>query len=333
MIDWIKKTIHPPGIQKKNRLSLFSAIGEIANRVRADALRAFNAHFPYLADEKKLEEHGNALLIPRLIDDTPKEYRDRVTAASFFLMRAGERAYIIGQLRAHFGDRYVVSEDFLRLYVKILEINDSDRAWVFDFLDSLLDPNISLTVADWFRFVEQILITEHHDISVKKRLLDFYPYRGTLRYDGRFLCDQGEEMLCNGAWLCDGSAKCVRFRNAVGTLTGVICQPVFCDGYFICDGATGCSGYEITPDGETPPLPIVPSDVSSDRCETFIFVEPMADTETITDSASLTIKQLSRCNGSWTPSCSLCDGGIVCDGSYTGFDGRYCREDILREVV
>jgi hypothetical protein len=58
MIKRIEETINPPGIANKNRLALFSTIGGIADTVRADALKAFNARFPYLADGAKLEEHG-----------------------------------------------------------------------------------------------------------------------------------------------------------------------------------------------------------------------------------------------------------------------------------
>jgi hypothetical protein len=58
----LRKTINPPGLANKNRLALFSTIGGIADTVRAGALKAFNAHFPYLADGAKLAEHG---LYPR----------------------------------------------------------------------------------------------------------------------------------------------------------------------------------------------------------------------------------------------------------------------------
>jgi hypothetical protein len=131
MIKWIEKTINPPGIANKNRLALFSTIGGIADTVRADALKAFNAHFPYLADGAKLEEHGAALLVPRLLDDTEKEYRDRVSTASFFLTRSGERAYILEQLNAHFGGRYTVIDEFLEVYVKVRDLADTDRRSAF----------------------------------------------------------------------------------------------------------------------------------------------------------------------------------------------------------
>jgi hypothetical protein len=42
---------------RKNRTAFFTTISDVADIVRTDALKAFNAHFPYLADSAKLEEH------------------------------------------------------------------------------------------------------------------------------------------------------------------------------------------------------------------------------------------------------------------------------------
>ena len=50
--ELIEKTIAPPGIQKKNRRSIFKTIGDVGVKIKKDALTAFNAHFPYVADEK-----------------------------------------------------------------------------------------------------------------------------------------------------------------------------------------------------------------------------------------------------------------------------------------
>jgi hypothetical protein len=70
-------------------------------------------------------------LRPRLIDDTEKEYRDRVSTASFFLMRSGERAYILEQLNAHFGNRYTVMDEFLDVYVKVCDLGVTGRRSAF----------------------------------------------------------------------------------------------------------------------------------------------------------------------------------------------------------
>jgi hypothetical protein len=44
------------------------------------------------------------------------------------------------------------------------------------------------------------------------------------------------------------------------------------------------------------------------------------------------VKEL-RCNGVKNPGCSVCDGTIICDGSYTGYDGLYYSGDIIQEEV
>ena len=166
--ELIEKTIAPPGIEKKNRRSIFKTIGDVGAKIKKDALTAFNAHFPYVADEKKLEEHGQALLIPHLLHDGAEEYRNRVATASFFLSKAGERGYILSQLKAHFGDRYILSESFLNVYIKVLDISESDRQWVRQFLDELLNPVIRLTFGDWMKYIEHLPFTDTDEKCVKR---------------------------------------------------------------------------------------------------------------------------------------------------------------------
>ena len=191
MIDWVKKNIYPPGIEKPNRLALFSVVGEVMSRVRKDAEKAFYAHFPYLADDKKLEEHGEALLIPRLQNDTPEEYRNRVATASFFLMRAGERAYIMEQLKERFGDRFLVVEEFLSIHTKVTELTDKERVWVLNLFDSLVDPNIYLGLSERYCFTEEFIITDALVIIVQKQISDNFKnglkYNGRGKYDGHTL--------------------------------------------------------------------------------------------------------------------------------------------------
>ncbi|MDR0375249.1 MAG: hypothetical protein LBH85_05940 [Treponema sp.] len=181
--DLIEKTVNPPGIHKKNRRSLFGAIRDIGERVRADALTAFNAHFPYLADSAKLEEHGAALLIPRLLEDTEEEFRERVAAASFFLMRAGERGYIAEQLDAHFGNTYIAREEFLRVFVKVIGLSERDRRWLLEFLDSLINPNVRLTVSEWVPFIDAVLSDETRNIRLLYGMSDSFR-EGSLKYGG-----------------------------------------------------------------------------------------------------------------------------------------------------
>ena len=188
MKDWIAKNIEPPGMKKKNRGSLFSVIGRVFGKVRDDAEKAFKAHFPYLADLPSLRKHGKSLGIPEFPHDSEEGFRERVSAASFYLMKAGERSYIQEQLQAHFGDKFIVKDEFLKVFIKIADLSEQDFTWVYYFLDDILDPNILLTVAEWFSFVENITINEKSTINTLKidteNYIDPIKYNGTIKYDG-----------------------------------------------------------------------------------------------------------------------------------------------------
>lgn len=351
MKEWIRKTIDPPGMEKKNRGSLFSLIGRVFGIVKNDAVKAFNAFFPYLCDSQKLREHGLSLSVPELPFDSETEYRDRVSTASFYLMRAGERAYIHEQLRAHFGEQYLLKEEFLRVYINIPDLNDEDRQWVRSLLDGLLDPNISLTVAEWFRFIDNLTIQETLDIRVRRKDEDVFP-PDTLCYDGRMYCDQGREILCNGDWVCDGEVNCERFIPARGTTSDYLRREICADGSWTCNGEKDCKGY-----GEQfAPLEILgfllPGGGCHDNFAASLNLEPMEDQMVIRafcngswncDGSNvkpmidtpmrLRITKELRCNGVKTPSCSICDGSIICDGSYEGYDGLFYIGDIIQEEV
>ena len=205
--ELIEKTIAPPGIQKKNRRSIFKTIGDVGVKIKKDALTAFNAHFPYVADEKKLEEHGQALLIPHLLHDGAEEYRNRVATASFFLSKAGERGYILSQLEAHFGDRYVLSESFLNVYIKVLDISESDRQWVRQFLDELLNPIIRLTFGDWMKYIEHLPFTDTDEKCVKRIEAEHFASNQVFR-NGMVLRDRHTILpTCYLRLFRDGAAK------------------------------------------------------------------------------------------------------------------------------
>jgi hypothetical protein len=206
MKDWMEKNINPPGIHKKNRGSLFSAVGKIFGVVKDDALTAFNAHFPYLADEQKLAEHGKALEVPRFVNDSFEEYRDRVAAASFYHMKTGERGYITGQLAAHFGDRVITKEAFLRIYTQVTDLTNEEILWAKNFLDAFTDPVIALAFIDCENHAERIrpeeiqrfslditntesLIASESAVMLLKLFLkdgfkQRYKYNGEFKYDG-----------------------------------------------------------------------------------------------------------------------------------------------------
>jgi len=176
MIEWIKKTLEPPGIDKPNRLALFAAIGEVMRLVKKDADTAFYAHFPYLVNDAKLEKHGEALLIPHLPHDTPEEYRNRVAAASFFLMRAGERGYIMDRLRERFGGRFTVIEEFMSIHTRVTDITGDERVWAWSLYDSLINPNIYIELSDWLHYIEQAPSCDEAAYSAYLRDSEIFSY-------------------------------------------------------------------------------------------------------------------------------------------------------------
>jgi hypothetical protein len=329
MKDWIRAIINPPGIDKKNRGSLFSAIGRIFGIVKNDAQKAFNAHFPYLADPQKLREHGQSLHIPRLAYDTEDEYRARVATASFYLMRAGERGYCLEQLQEHFGDRYILSDEFLRVYVKIIDLEDEDRAWVYSFLDELLNPVIELTVAEWFCIVETVGIEESQNLGVMRNDMDIFSTG--LCCDGRFYCDQGMDIVCNGNRLCDGSWGCDYFEPARGVISDAILVTSYLDGSFFCDGSADCSGFlEIYSPVYIPGIPLF--DNEEDTAELLVTISPMEDQAMIDDAPMvLRIIRPFLCDGSKTVYAKTLTEPLFCDGSFVCDDESWPCADLIEE--
>jgi len=348
MKDWIQKNIDPPGIEKKNRGSLFSFIARVFDIVRKDAIKAFNAFFPYLADSEKLREHGEALSIPEFPFDSEEEYRERVSAASFFLMKAGERGYILDQLHGRFGDHFVFKEDFLKVYFNIAELREDDRIWLHSLLDGLLDPNIQLTVSEWFHFIDTMPMSDELKLKVRRRDVD--SFAGDFICNGQFYCDQGKELLCDGTWECDGTHKCNHYISVIGSISDYIIDEINADGRRFCDGSWDCTGIEdlYSPIEITKPISLKNGLIESSN--TLITMKPFEDhmkvdficdgsflcngsnTDSIVDGPmTLRIYRLLRCDGTKTPWAKVCDGSIICDGTYSDFDGPYYSGDVLLE--
>jgi hypothetical protein len=292
MKDRIVKHINPPGIQAKNRGALYSAIGRIFGIVRDDATTAFNAHFPYLADARKLARHGQALSIPLLKHDTEQDYRERVAAASFYLMRAGERSYIFEQMATHYGaDHYMLWDEFLRIFAKVEDPSDEDRAWAYALLERVVNPNIVLTVIDWFKFAEELPCEATQKMVVKRVAYDIYP--AGLRCDSRVLCDQGIEIICDGIWLCNGVVPCAQFIPAFGTIYDTIIKAETCNGTRLCDGAIDCSGTLLVHAPEDISIPLL---------------NPEHQIDFLSVNIGVALQEYARVN-LW------CDGTWRCDGS------------------
>jgi hypothetical protein len=197
MKEWIKEEINPPGIGKANRGGLYGVIGEVFGSVKEDALKAFNAYFPYLADEQKLAEHGKSLFIPRFPNDTQEEYRERVATASFYLSRAGERGYIVERLKERFGERFIVIEEFLDVFIRINELTDTERQWLLGFLDELINPVVKLTAIGWYKVVEQVMFNENLSMQGSITLNDTFKRRRGVKLDGKVKLD-GSVKLSRG---------------------------------------------------------------------------------------------------------------------------------------
>jgi hypothetical protein len=216
MKELIQK-INLPGLLKPNRGALFSTIGTVFEQVKKDLEKAFNAHFPYLADMQKLMQHGKSLSIPRFTYDSDEEYRKRITAAAFYYTNAGGRTYTIHQLQEHFGNRYTLIEGFLRVHVKVLDFTDEDKTWLRNFFDSTLDPNILIALTEWFDFIEVVSLGDMPRITAVRKDRDIYP-RG-LRYDGRIRYDHGQEVRFDGSGTYNGSLNYSNVVSKKGTVS------------------------------------------------------------------------------------------------------------------
>jgi hypothetical protein len=346
---WIQKNINPPGMHKKNRGSLFSVSGRVFGIVRNDAIKTFNAFFPYLSDSKKLKEHADCLLIPEIPYDSEEELRDRVAAASFYLMRAGERGYCLEQLTAHFGDRYITSEEFLNVYIKITDLEDEDRVWVLSFLDGLLDPNIALTVAEWFNFIENVVMQDSQQLGVMRNDADLFS--SGLCCDGRFYCDQGVDIVCDGERLCDGSWNCDYFEAVRGTISDTILTPSCLDGTFFCDGSVACSGFlEIYSPANIPGIPLFDNEeevfgarINLGSMEDQVMIDALCDGDLLCDGRNLDsmidapmVIRITRpflCNGNKTVYAKTLAEPLFCDGSFTCDDESWPCTDLIEEEV
>jgi hypothetical protein len=175
---------------------------------RKDALTAFNAHFPYLADSRKLQEHGDALLIPHLLHDTETEYRERAAAASFFLMKAGERQYIIGQLEERFTARYKIIEEFLNVHLKVADLTDNERVWALELLDSLLNPNIYTELSEWFHYIDDVMLSDSALYNYERQDIDFFEEKilrdGRMLRDGKTIFNKTVKVLRDGSFKRNG---------------------------------------------------------------------------------------------------------------------------------
>jgi hypothetical protein len=197
----------------------------------------------------------------------------------------------------------------------------------------IVPAGVSFSTKELFNLFENIIIMVPVEKTKTKRdSQDLFP--SGLRYNGRFLCDQGKMITCNGEWICDGSINCAGVISVVGTVFDYYLQGRFCDGTWTCNGNVDCSGYKKIYEDEFIQLPILPRKYMRDELFVSLKTDRLLDKVLFNDlPMGMKIIHPLVCDGSKMPTCSLCDGSIICDGSYTGFDGRYYRDEITEEVV
>jgi hypothetical protein len=197
---------------------------------------------------------------------------------------------------------------------------------------AVVPSGVAYDTKELFYFVENILMAIKEPITVRRNTQDLFP--SGLRYNGRFLCDQGEMVVCDGTWVSDGSMKCKGFISVIGTIFDYYLQELFCDGNWICNGDKVCSGFDEMYEDEFIQLPILPREYTRDELHISMRINAQHDITIFHDNQMpIRITNPLICDGSKMPTCSKCDGSIICDGSYTGYDGRYYRHEIMEEVM
>ncbi len=234
MKEFIKR-IAPPGLEKPNRKRVFDFIARLGQIAADDALKDLRNFFPFLADRKALAAHGKALSIPRYSNDTDELYRQRVATAMYFIKQRGTRGFFKTAIAQRFENRgFEIIEEFLHLTVKILDMTEKDRAWLYEFLEAELDPNILINLVDWFRWVERIESEDEFSVSLYQRLVEAWDYGLTL--DGRVLLDHGESLLLNGKIKLEGTQDLKGYRGKKGTWTGFRYEDLKLTGFAVLNG-------------------------------------------------------------------------------------------------
>lgn len=213
------KKIAPPGVEKTNLGRLYKVIAELGTSAADDATRVFRNFFPYLSDSKALAAHGKALSIPRYSNDTDESYRKRVATALFYIRQRGTRGFFKTAISQRFESRgFELIEEFMHLTVKVLDMTEADRAWLYEFLEAELDPNILIALVDWFKWVERFEMQEDLALAALPSFLDVWHWGLTL--DGQILLDHGSVVLLDGSFLLDGGEELDGVQAVAGTWTG-----------------------------------------------------------------------------------------------------------------
>lgn len=209
MKELIKK-IMPPGYEKQNRRKLYNVIGRLGDLSAADSVKVLRDFFPYLADEETLKEHAEALSIPRYASDTDEAFRRRVATAAFYIFRKGTRDFFRSAMAQRFpGRNYEFIEDFLHLQIRMQDMTEEDRAWINEFFNAELDPNILLGFIHEYLW-EEAFGEASDDLEYSATLGNESEDEwkgGGFRYNGAALFDHGRVMNYDGEETYSGNRK------------------------------------------------------------------------------------------------------------------------------
>lgn len=168
LFKWLTKHIHPPGLQRPNRRSLYKVIAKSNENLLESGNSIFRNHFPALCSDERLAEHGEARKIPWFTFDTNDTYREKLAAGSFTLESTGEYGTFADTMDQLFPDRWkhieYPEEGFTvgysaigktriggdsRLIVFIKDMSQDDYDHAYEFLDWFLGADIEIEIIEW----------------------------------------------------------------------------------------------------------------------------------------------------------------------------------------
>lgn len=239
--DFVFKKLAPPGIGQNNRRKIFNIIVRLGNLMGEDATQVLKNFFPLLADSEALSAHGQALSVPRYVNDTEDAYRARVASAAFFLKERGSRGFFRSSITQQFPNRDLqIMEEFLKLSIQLNTLSSADKAWLYEFLDAELDPNIQISLVSKESLHDAVDPQETSLLQARRNDIDLYDWG--LCYDGQVLAGDARIVTFDGSVYADGSTEVEQIISEDGSYSGYKEMETFYSGVLTADGNHDFSG-------------------------------------------------------------------------------------------
>jgi hypothetical protein len=210
-------------------------------------------------------------------------------------------------------------------------LHDGEGTPGLDFnqiMRSTLAAGVSYDTTELFNFIENEILSELKKITIHRNPVDLFP-EGP-RYNGRLLADQGTILRADGSMVYDGTRNAIGTIPIIGTIFDYYFKELFADGSHIANGDEIYSGFQKVYEDEYLEKPVLPKPLMSDVLSLSIGIQPITDSEDMNEGEdTLRVVRPMRCDGSKTPSCSVYDGTVVCDGSHNAYDGYFYSGDVL----